>query len=99
MKFGLEERHWRMIEDLVLNELRARGARIWVFGSRARGDHQPFSDLDLLYEADGPLPFSVTGQISERLENSNLPIKVDLVAWSDLAESYRPSVLKDRVSI
>lgn len=99
MKFGLEERHWALIERLVLDDLRVHGAQIWVFGSRARGDYRPFSDLDLLYHTKQPLSLATIGAIAQRLEDSHLPIKVDLVSWDDLAQSYRPSVLKDRIQI
>jgi len=93
--FGLEPRHVEVIEKLVWTPLKAIGCRVWVFGSRARGDHRKFSDLDLLIE--GQPPPKLLGEIREKLEESLLPIKVDLVLEDELAESYRANVLRDRV--
>jgi predicted nucleotidyltransferase len=40
---------------VVVKPLLALGAEVFVFGSRARGDSQPFSDLDLMIEAETDL--------------------------------------------
>lgn len=43
----------------LVPELKARGiTRLAIFGSRARGDHRPDSDLDLLIEVDEGAKFS-----------------------------------------
>ena len=96
-RFGLEDRHWLVMENLVLKPLQRQGCTVFVFGSRARGDHGKFSDLDLLIE--GEAPEGLLRSIKDALEDSNLPIKVDLVRARDLADSYRVSVEHDRVKV
>lgn len=76
--------------------------RLWVFGSRACGDFKKFSDLDILYqlpEAGPPLPSGFLSTISEHLEDSRLPIRVDLVDQKNVADSYYESIMKDKVAI
>ncbi len=46
--------------------------RINIFGSRARGDYQKFSDIDILIEASHDLGREIS-QVAEVLENSNWP--------------------------
>ena len=99
MTFGLSEKHFQIVQDLAINPLKLQGAHIWIFGSRARGDHRPFSDLDILFKANRPLPSGLLGKINESLEESHLPIKVDIVEESDLAESYKENVFRDRVEL
>ena len=101
MKFGLSKEQFLLLETLVLTPLKEQSAEVYVFGSRARGDHHPFSDLDLLYKEDSnnPLSASALASIKEDLENSNLPIKIDIVNDKNLAKSYRPSVEKDLIKI
>jgi len=66
---------------LVQNILREKipNARIWVFGSRAKGTARRGSDLDLAIDAGAPLLPSITGPLADALENAPLPYTVDLV--------------------
>lgn len=98
MKFGLTDRHWKLIETEVISPLRACGARVWVFGSRARGDQKKFSDIDILYETQS-LPVKVLGKIRENIEESSLPIKVDIVSTQELADAYHEAVFEERIEV
>lgn len=95
MTFGLDREQYQFISESVVGPLEAKGARIWCFGSRARGDHQPFSDLDLMVV--GSRDFSIEiGQIRELLSKSNFPFKVDLVQLSEFVESYRAQFEREK---
>lgn len=94
MKYGLEDRQWELLETLVIQPLKKAGAQVWIFGSRATGRNHKFSDIDILYS--GEIPSSLISRILEDAEESTLPIKLDLVAAGNLAESYKESVLRER---
>ncbi|MFP5458000.1 MAG: nucleotidyltransferase family protein, partial [Bacteriovoracia bacterium] len=68
----------------------------WCFGSRARGNHREFSDLDLMVESDSDLSREIA-QLKEIFEESRLPIKVDLVDLASFAHSYREGFEKDKL--
>jgi uncharacterized protein len=97
LRFGLEARQWLLIENILVKPLKEKGVKIWVFGSRVTGTHQKFSDIDVLLE--GHIPALILSEIKERLEESSLPIKVDIVELRDLAESYRAQILSERVAV
>lgn len=101
MKFGLQDHHWAVLEEYLIGPLKSHGAEVWVFGSRARGDFRPFSDIDVLYSlpVGGSLSDADLFLMKESLEDSHLPIKVDVVNEAELAQSYRDNVLKDRVKV
>ncbi|MGE4132943.1 MAG: nucleotidyltransferase family protein [Bdellovibrionales bacterium] len=99
MRFGLTESQFSALSEIAIQPLKAAGARVWIFGSRARGDHKPFSDIDVLYSFSGGHPSGLVGQVAENLEESRLPFKVDLVNEQDLAPSYRAGVLDARVEV
>ena len=67
--------------------------RVWIFGSRARGDHNPDSDLDVLVEA-GPGDFIFDNKKwNNDLQHRLKPVKPHLVEYQEenleLAEQIR----------
>jgi predicted nucleotidyltransferase len=101
MTYGLSESDFQIFRQVVIDPLHRAGARIWIFGSRARGDQRPFSDIDLLYSfpVDRPPSPGFITSIAEAAENSRLSVKVDLVAENALAPSYRDGVIRDRKEV
>ncbi len=91
---GLSESEYQFVLDTIQKPLVKNGATLWLFGSRARGTHSPYADVDLLIE--GELNRSLLSELREKLEESNFPFKVDLVPDAELADSYRANVYKDR---
>jgi predicted nucleotidyltransferase len=98
MKFGLTEEQYQYIQKIVIGPLKDQGATVWIFGSRARGDHKEFSDLDLMVGSKEDISSSL-GKIQETLEDGNFPFKVDVVLSKDFAESYRESFERDKVQL
>lgn len=97
MKFGLSFFELEQLERMVLAPLKAAGARLFLFGSRARGDHSRFSDVDILVE--GNALDATLARVREDIEESRFPYKVDLVKADRLAASYVSGVAKDRVPL
>src|SRR5690606_7876614 len=101
MNFGLTQEEFAILASLVIRPLKDLGAKVWIFGSRARGDHRPFSDIDVLFELppEKNLRGSVVGHIKEQIEESRIPFKVDLVEYKELADSYKIQVQSERVTV
>jgi predicted nucleotidyltransferase len=98
MKYGLTEEELAWIHDKLVTPLKKRGAQVYIFGSRARGTHQRFSDIDILVDSAEDLT-SIISAIAEECEDSNFPYKIDIVDDRFLADSFRPSVLRDRLKL
>ena len=80
---------------LVLDILRAnlpRGARVWVFGSRAGGRARRYSDLDLAIDAGRRLTLDKVAILGEAFGESDLPFKVDLVDWHGISNRFRERI-------
>ena len=95
MKFGLNEEQYNFIQNNVVQKFESKGSEVFVFGSRAKGGHTNYSDLDLLIrsvEASIQLK-KLKSEIEEFLENSNFPFKVELVFENEVAESYQEDII------
>jgi uncharacterized protein len=68
------------------------GAQVQVFGSRATGRCRPTWDLDLLVVQPGVIDWDARARLRDAFDASELPFRVDVVAWSDLAAAYRARV-------
>ena len=95
--FGLTQEQYNLLSLLAVEPFKKANCKVWVFGSRATNKFQKFSDIDLVYEFSGELELSFIFKIKTALEESNFPIKVDIVNIKDLAESYREDILNSRV--
>ena len=99
MKFGFTPTELNFLRMHLVTPLQALGARVFVFGSRARGDHNNFSDLDVIVEselnntrqAEGVLKTRIS-LIQEYFDESNFIYKVEILLAQDLASSYRAKV-------
>jgi predicted nucleotidyltransferase len=75
------------------------GARnVWVFGSRARGEAGPGSDLDILVELDPGRSLLDIIAIKQDLEDL-LGCEVDVVTEAAISPYIREQVLKEAVSL
>ena len=100
MKYGLSDSEYAFLQEHLIAPLKARGARVFVFGSRATGKHKKFSDIDILYKNPTEvISNSEIYRLISFMEDSTFPYKIDLVCDSDLAASYRANVEKSLIEI
>ncbi len=77
---------------------RHHGRSVAIFGSVARGDERPGSDIDFLVElAPGTRPFEILS-IGAELEEA-LGVKVDVGTPDSLRDRLRDEVLSEAVSL
>lgn len=89
------ETHRAEIKAIVA---RHNGRSVAIFGSVARGDEQPGSDIDFLVElAPGARPFEILS-IGAELEEA-LGVKVDVGTPDSLRERLRDDVLSEAVTL
>ena len=96
---GITERHWRLISEAIRPEIpREKIAEIWLYGSRANGTHRSYSDLDLLFCPNFPMSDSdkTMARIRDRMEESRIPFKIDLVLESEIDPDHKRSIQKKK---
>jgi type I restriction enzyme S subunit len=96
MKIYLDPRSQKIVAEI----LKKNGIHenVFVFGSRARGDHKEYSDLDLISKQTEPLQTQKLIQIKEDFKNSQLPIAVDFIEWAKISDDFRKKIEPELVA-
>jgi predicted nucleotidyltransferase len=94
--FGLPVRWFDRVVALLAAHPKVE--RVLVYGSRARGDFQPASDLDLAVDAPEMAPSEFARL---RLDFDDLPfvLKTDLVWLQGAGEALRAGILRDAKAV
>lgn len=85
------------VKRIVFDRLAGHPARVYLFGSCARGDVRHWSDIDVAVEPLEPLPEGVIGRIAEDLEESTVPYFVDVVDLSRSRTEFRDEVMREGI--
>lgn len=82
-------------------QLEAEGVEhLALFGSRARGDNRPDSDIDLLVEVPEESDFSILNLIGvEHVVSDNVGLKANAVMRRSLRDKFRASIEPDILEI
>lgn len=82
---------------IVLTVLGRHRARVFLYGSRARGAAGRQSDLDIAILPLSPLPPGTLSELREALEESTIPYEVDVIDLSTVDDAFRNKVLSEGV--
>ncbi len=83
-KFGLPPATLETIRQILAEVPSVKKAVI--YGSRAKGTHQPGSDIDLTLSGEA-LDLDTLGQIATRLHESPIPYQVDLSIFEQIEDA------------
>jgi uncharacterized protein len=83
------------VQRIILRLLEGRSARVYLFGSWARGEACRVSDIDVAILPAEPLPAGLLPAIEEALDNSLSLYPVDLVDLTAASDSFRGRVLAE----
>lgn len=75
------------------------GEKVYVFGSRARGNHRTTSDLDLAIRGNAPLSMSTRSALEFAFSESILPYRVDVVDEATIDEPFRKAIMSEAIEL
>ena len=93
-----DARDLEQIRRLINERLRRFGARIFLYGSRARGTAGRSSDVDVAVLADQPLPADLLSRLREELEESPVRLPVEIMNLGEAGPRLRERVLQEGIS-
>lgn len=85
MKFGLKEDVIKSIQDILSDFPQVE--MVLIYGSRAKGNYRPGSDVDLVFKGDS-LNLQILNKISLQLDDLLLPYTFDLSAFDHIDNEY-----------
>ncbi len=86
-----------MVQDILREH--APQCDVWAFGSRVRGDAKPASDLDLAVQGTAPLSIGALAKLAMAFEESDLPMKVDVVDMARIAKPLLMIIEKNKIPL
>jgi type I restriction enzyme S subunit len=87
-----------VVRRIVAEHLPQRDVR--VFGSRAHGRGlKSWSDLDLAVLGDEPLSAAQSAALAQAFDESDLPFRVEVLAWRDAPPALRVAIARDGVAL
>ena len=93
----LNPNHLDIVERILAEQV--PGCEVRAFGSRAAWTAGDYSDIDLAVVGDGPLHWRTLSRLREAFEESRLPMRVDVLDWHAISESFRESIEADCVVV
>ena len=93
----LEYKHLQAVQKILAQHLAQ--ARVFAFGSRVSGKPRKYSDLDLAVDMPQPLGLRTLRELQDALEDSDLPMCVDIVDWNQASDSFRMAVAAQGISV
>ena len=72
-------------------------ARIYLFGSRARGTNAQYADIDIALDAGKELLLIDVDEVKSMLNESNIKYKIDVVDIYQVSDLMRKEILREKV--
>ena len=89
----LNPKHFETVQHILAKHV--PGYEVRAFGSRVKWTAKDYSDLDLAVVGNKPLSFKQKGQLAEAFEESNLPIRVDVLDWHRISEEFKKIITEE----
>ncbi len=94
----LSPQHRQLLEALLHEHV--PNVEVWAYGSRVNGEAHQASDLDLVLRSPTLKPLGPEfSKLVDALENSNIPILVQIHDWARLPKSFHQEIRRAYVAI
>ncbi|MCB9492722.1 MAG: nucleotidyltransferase domain-containing protein [Epsilonproteobacteria bacterium] len=72
-------------------------AKIYLYGSRAKGTHREWSDIDLALDAGKKLERVDVGEARDMFQESNIPYKISVVDFNGVSQDFKQEIGETKV--
>ena len=96
--FGLEERYINFIKKTLKKHVSSPDAKFYIFGSRAKGKYQEYSDIDIAIDSKD-MTLDTKLKLEDDFENSTFPYEVDIVDLNNIKENFKNLIKNDLIEL
>lgn len=94
--YGLSSIELQQIRQVFASQPAVK--EVWLYGSRARGDYKPYSDIDIMLVGD--LTISHLADMETKLDDLLLPYKIDLSRLQSIQNTaLKANIARDGVKL
>lgn len=107
MKSGVYTKHMRKFVEAIKDITKQRivtivhmfcpGAKVYLFGSYARGDFTNASDIDIAIDAGEAIDLVIKYRISQMVDALDLVQKTDVVDFHRIPEKMKTEILQEGI--
>jgi len=93
----IRENILKQVKETVLKSIEKAPARVYLFGSWARGDERVTSDIDIAIEPMGVISPLLLQNLREELEESHIPHNVDVVDTREADSKLIENIMREGI--
>lgn len=72
-------------------------AKIYLFGSRAKGNYHKTSDIDIAIDNKQKIDRKIISQIKNAIDSLNIPYTIDIVDLNNVSETLKKQLERDKI--
>lgn len=94
-KYNLKEKYKIKLLDIIQSKLPE--CKVYLVGSRSTSTNQPGADIDLVLDNKKPIDPKIILSLLSSIEDTDIPLFVDLVDFNSASEDFKKSIERDKV--
>ena len=72
-------------------------AKIYLFGSRAKGNYHETSDIDIAIDNNKKIDRKIISQVKNAIDSFNIPYTIDIVDLNNVSETLKKQLERDKI--
>ncbi len=94
-RYNIKDKYKNIFLDIIHKEL--PNCKVYLIGSRARSTNRPGADIDLVLDNQKPIYSRTLTHLYINIEDSDIPLFVDLVDFNTASDDFKQSIEKDKI--
>jgi len=86
-------KYLEQIKGIIFQEIGRKPIQVILYGSRASGNNHQTSDVDIALLSANRIDQGFISHLKEKLEESNVPYKIEIVDLNNVSSVFRKEVI------